>query len=276
MQSSVKTARALPILMYHHVSPQPGLVTISPENFAAQMAWLAGKGYHTASCADLEGFLAGMPLPARSVMLTFDDGYLDNYVYAYPILRRHGLSALIFTVTDWVGDGPTRSVADESGAPPPLNHRECYEHIKTGRMDDAIMRWSEVKRTQAEKVFEFQSHTASHTRWDKINPNPKDKVVALKDDIERSRETLRRQLGLSSSHLCWPQGYYDVDYQTVAHELGFTHLYTTRPGTVCADTEPTSLPRIVVKDSGAPWLANRLRLYSSPTLARWYGRLKGN
>lgn len=262
--------------MYHHVSPQPGLVTISPENFAAQMAWLAGNGYHTASCADLENFLSGQPLPARSVMLTFDDGYLDNYVHAYPILRRHGLHAVIFAVTDWIGDGPARPLAGEPGSPPLLNHRDCYERIRAGRADDAIMRWSEVEHTRSEAVFEFHSHTSSHTRWDKVSANAAEKSAALGSDLERSRETLRRHLGTDSNHLCWPQGYFDADYQSIAREKGFTHLYTTRPGTVVPDAEAASLPRIVVKDRGAAWLASRIRLYSSPTLARWYGRLKGN
>lgn len=272
----MKTAKALPILMYHHVSPRPGLVTISPENFAAQMAWLAGKGYHTASCAELENFLSGQPLPARSVMLTFDDGYLDNYVHAYPILRQHGLHAVNFAVTDWIGDGPVRPVAGGSAAPPLLSHRECYERIEAGRADEAIMRWSEVERAQAEGVFEFHSHTASHTRWDKVSANAVEKATALRNDLERSRDSLRQHLGGTSTHLCWPQGYFDADYQSVAGELGFTHLYTTRPGTVSPGGEAGMLPRIVVKDKGAAWLASRVRLYSSPTLARWYGRLKGN
>jgi peptidoglycan/xylan/chitin deacetylase (PgdA/CDA1 family) len=272
----VDTAKALPILMYHHVSPQPGLVTITPEHFAAQMAWLAGQGYHTARCADLEGFLQGKPLPAKSLLLTFDDGYLDNYVHAYPILRQHGLHAVIFVVTDWIGDGPARPVAGESGAPALLNHRECYASIQAGRADEAVMRWSEVERTRAEGIFEFQSHTASHTRWDRVGANPAEKVSALRADLERSQETLCQRLGQTDPHLCWPQGYFDADYVSVANELGFSHLYTTRPGTVCSDTEAARLPRIVVKDKGAAWLASRLRLYRSPMLARWYGRLKGH
>jgi peptidoglycan/xylan/chitin deacetylase (PgdA/CDA1 family) len=251
-------------------------VTLSPENFAAQMAWLAGKGYHTASCADLEGFLSGRPLPARSVMISFDDGYLDNYVHAYPILRQYGLHAVIFAVTDWIGEGPARPVAGESAAPPLLNHRECAARIEAGRADEAIMRWSEVERTQAEGVFEFQSHTASHTRWDRISVNAAEKSTALRRDLERSRETLRQRLGLASTHLCWPQGYFDADYQSVACEQGFTHLYTTRPGTICPETEAADLPRVVVKNKGAAWLASRVRVYSLPALARWYGRLKGN
>ena len=270
------TARALPILMFHHISPAPGLVTTSPDNFAAQMAWLAENGYHTASCADLEGFLHGRPLPRRSVMVTFDDGYLDNYVHAYPILRRYGLHAVIFAVTDWIGDGTPRPVAGEPGAPRLLDHNSCSERVRAGHPDDAIMRWSEIERTQADGVFEFQSHTASHTRWDKVSGNAAEKSAALRSDIERSRETLRSRLGRPGTHLCWPQGYFDADYLAAAHEQGYEYLYTTRPGTLCADDDAANLPRIVVKDKGATWLSSRVRLYSSPTLARWYGRLKGN
>ena len=269
------SAHALPILMYHHVSPAPGLVTISPQNFAQQMAWLARSGYHTASCADLEHFLRGKVLPRRSVMLTFDDGYLDNYVHAYPILRRHGLHAVVFAVTDWIGNGEQRAVADEAGAPHLLNHRECGEKIRSGNPDEATMRWSEVERTLSEGVFEFQSHTASHTRWDITSASVSEKSAWLAQDLERSRQTLCQRIGLHVTHLCWPQGYFDADYQAVAREQGFDYLYTTRPGTVCPDGNATSLPRIVAKDRGASWLASRLHIYGSPLLARWYGYLKG-
>jgi peptidoglycan/xylan/chitin deacetylase (PgdA/CDA1 family) len=87
----MSSARALPILMYHHVSPKPGLVTLSPQNFEAQLAWLAKHHYYAANSEDLAAFLAGQPLPKKSVMLTFDDAYLDNYVVAYPLLKKYGL-----------------------------------------------------------------------------------------------------------------------------------------------------------------------------------------
>ncbi|WP_301103228.1 polysaccharide deacetylase family protein [Propionivibrio sp.] len=271
------TASALPILMYHHVSPAPGLVTVTPKNFVAQMAWLAANDYHTASCADLEGFLQGRPLPQRTVMITFDDGYLDNYVHAFPILRQYGLHAVIFAVTDWIGDGAARPhpVAGESGAPLLLNHNACTERIREGRADEAIVRWSEVECMRAAGSFEFQSHTASHTRWDKISGNAAEKSTALGRDLERSRETLRQRLGMLGTHLCWPQGYFDADYLSVARDQGFTHLYTTTPGSLRPDGDANKLPRIVVKDKGAAWFSSRIHLYSSPFLARWYGRLKG-
>ena len=271
----MSAAKALPVLMYHHVSPEPGLVTLTPEHFSEQMTWLAENGYHTANGIDLENFLSGAPLPAKSVMITFDDGYLDNYVHAYPVLKRFGLHAVVFAVTDWLQDGPARPVFGETNAPQLLNHRECSERIQAGCSDEAIMRWSEAERAFIEGVFEFHSHTASHTRWDKISTCSSEKAEALANDLARSRDALHKRLGVESSHLCWPQGYYDNDYLSVAQNEGFSYLYTTRPGTVKPNSAPTHLPRIVVKNKGASWLASRVRLYRSPLLSSWYRLLKG-
>lgn len=271
------SAPALPILMYHHVCPEPGLVTVSPQNFAAHMTWLAKQGYHSASCADLDAFLQGKPLPDKSVMITFDDGYLDNYVHAYPVLRRLGLHAIVFAVSDWIGnDDEVRPVAGEASAPVTFNHRECTDRIRNGRADSVMMRWAEVRQTLADGTFEFHSHTASHTRWDKICANPAEKSEKLAADLHRSRQAMKQQLGLDDTHLCWPQGYFDADYQAVARAQGFSTLYTTEPGTTTPDSSAQALPRIVTKDKGASWLASRVRLYRSPTLARWYGRLKAH
>ena len=270
------SARALPILMYHHVSPSPGLVTMSPENFAAQMAWLADRGYRTVRCEDLAAFLGGAALPERAVMITFDDGYLDNYLFAYPILKRHGLHAVLFGVTDWLGDGPARDIAETIVVSTPPNHRECQQLIAAGNADQAIVRWSEVQRMTADGTFEIQSHTASHTRWDKRETGPTKKAASLEADLVRARGALGERLGLQSDHLCWPQGYFDADYVGVATRLGYRHLYTTRPGTATTASDPALLPRIVVKDKGADWLAGRLRIYRSPLLARLYGLVRGH
>lgn len=69
-------SRALPILMYHHVSPAPGLVTLSPAIFREQIATLASAGWQSVVTAELDAYLGGEPLPGKRVMLTFDYGYL--------------------------------------------------------------------------------------------------------------------------------------------------------------------------------------------------------
>lgn len=94
-------ASVVPVLMYHHVSPTPGLITVSPAHFAAQMRWLKRQGYTTLKLDALAGFLAGEPVPAKSVVVSFDDGYLDNWVYAHPVLEQYGLHAVLFLITRW-------------------------------------------------------------------------------------------------------------------------------------------------------------------------------
>lgn len=98
------------ILRYHSVSTKadgthlcldPGLA-VSPEHFDRQCAYLA-RHYRVVSLDDLVDHVQrGTPLPPKAVALTFDDGYLDNYTQAFPILRRHGLSATFYVTTDCI------------------------------------------------------------------------------------------------------------------------------------------------------------------------------
>ncbi len=114
----MKSAKAVPVLMYHHVSPNPGLVTVSPATFRHHMKTIAEAGYTTISADDFLGFLLKrLDLPEKSVLITFDDGFLDNYVHAYPVLRELGLKSTLFAVTGWIGDGPARTQAGDGAEP---------------------------------------------------------------------------------------------------------------------------------------------------------------
>src|SRR5690606_38418058 len=124
-------AKSVPILMYHHVSPNLGPITTSPENFDYQLRWLKWHNYQTITTKQYADFLNGKPLPPRSVMITFDDGYLDNWVWAYPILQKWGFNAVIFLVTSWVHDGPERPFLGRStDLPETPDHHECEHRIQ--------------------------------------------------------------------------------------------------------------------------------------------------
>lgn len=265
----MKAAKALPILMYHHVSPNPGLVTVSPAAFRAHMEALAKAGWKTAGLQAVEAFFAGEPVPAKTCIVTFDDGYLDNGVHAAPVLAEFGMKAVIFTVTGWMGDGAPRSGSQE-----PPDHRECKRRIAAGDADSVILRWSEAESLQADGVFEFHSHTHSHTRWDKTIIDPATRKSALLADLGASRSALQQRLGVESRHLCWPQGYFDSLYIESARSVGFDHLYTTAP-TINRPATPTDrIARFVTKERPGKWLEQRTRLYANPLLGTLYSWIK--
>ncbi|MEJ5211141.1 MAG: polysaccharide deacetylase family protein [Burkholderiales bacterium] len=262
------TARALPILMYHHVSPQPGLVTVSPEHFRDQMRWLARHGWHTVTTAELEGFLAGRPLPPKSVMITFDDGYLDNFIHAFPLLREYGHRAVVFAITGLIGEGPPRA-----GKTCP-DHKTCKRLIAGGRADEVMLRWSEIEAMEKTGLVEIHSHTHSHRRWDLEYPEVNERLARLAEDLARSRATLEARLGRSSRHLCWPWGHTEAGYEETAVACGYAFHYGVRRGTVTAATHATALPRLAARDTDARWLARQCTVYASPGLARLYEFLR--
>jgi len=104
---STTPARQIPILTYHHILPDEVNTrfrgnpwVICTNNFAVQMRYLRDNNFYTPTLDELEAFLiSGRLLPANSVMIHFDDGYYSNYVYAYPVLQRYGLRAVIFHIT---------------------------------------------------------------------------------------------------------------------------------------------------------------------------------
>ena len=266
--------RPLPVLMYHHISPKPGLVTCSPENFRAQMAWLAQNGWTTLSTDAFATALATGEFPKKSVLVTFDDGYLDNWVHAHPVLKEFGQRATLFLVTGWIGDGPVRPHAGQPGVAELLNHKEAMRAVAEGRTDDAFLRWSEVDAMRAAGTFDFHSHTHGHVRWDQKVADPAARDAALAEDLAASRATLAGRLGQATSHLCWPQGYYDAAYQRVAQAAGFTHLYTTEPDVVRPAVDLARIPRLVVKDKPAAWFGQRMAIYGRPLLSALYLKLK--
>lgn len=262
--------------MYHHVSPHVGSLTTSPHNFEGQLRWLARRGYTTLGAQGLADFLAGRPVPAKSVVLTFDDGYLDNYVYAHPALQRHGMRAMLFAVTGWMGEGEARVHAGAGAeVPPTFSHAQAKALVAAGNTDAVMARWSELAAMQAAGTFEIHSHTHTHTRWDLQMPDTPQRLAALAADLAASRQALQQHLGVVSDHLCWPQGYFDDSYLAVAQQAGFQHLHTTqarelnRPG-----QDPRRIYRVAVKNRQGLAFGQRVWLARDAFWGNLYNRWK--
>ena len=96
--------------MYHRVEPLPpksgalrtGL-TVIPPNFQIQMDWLRERGFETVSLYDMQNALAfGQPLPAKPIVISFDDGYRGVYDFAFPVMRAHGYTGTLFLPTELI------------------------------------------------------------------------------------------------------------------------------------------------------------------------------
>ncbi|MHB8623214.1 MAG: polysaccharide deacetylase family protein [Sulfuricaulis sp.] len=269
-------ARAVPVLMYHHVGPHPGLVTVSPATFEAHMAYLARQGYHALGADEFLEFIQGQrALAARNVLITFDDGYLDNYVYAYPILKRYGLKATIFAITGLIGEGTPRGYLGAGQLPATLDHRGGKAALAKGRADEVMLRWSEIETMEASGAVEVHSHTHMHQRWDQMYAASPQRLEALAKDLAQTRAALKQHLGKASRHLCWPWGYFEPEYQAMAAQLGFNAQYTTVRGVNLVGDDPQHIARIVIKDRPGRWFASRLWIYSHPRIGGLYIRLRG-
>lgn len=147
----------VPVLMYHKVGPEiPGwnwaYLAIPVEVFADHLAALDRAGWRTATLDELGAHVRGeRTLPPRTVVLTFDDGYVDNWTLAAPLLRRHGFGATVFVNPDFVDPRDiVRETLDETRDPAACEHR-------------GFMSWPELKRASDAGVLSIQSHLVTHT-----------------------------------------------------------------------------------------------------------------
>jgi peptidoglycan/xylan/chitin deacetylase (PgdA/CDA1 family) len=275
---SPRSAHNVPVLMYHHVSPTGGMIAVTPDTFDAQIRRLAESGYRSLTTAEFAAHQQGQPVPEKSVLITFDDGYLDNWVHAHPILARYGMKATIFLVTGWVNHGPRRPHVGQPGnVPVALDHEGCKQRIADGQTDDVILRWDEIRAMIDAGTFEFHSHTHTHTRWDRVcGENVEEKRRHMQEELAASRDALIRELGSVSGHLCWPQGYFDNDYLDVARAADFHYFYTTDAlGQNTIGSDPEHIFRFAVRNRAGNWLNRRIWLSRHPFVGPNYHAWKG-
>ncbi len=222
---SVKQAQAIPVLMYHHILPRADVqgifahnnIVVTLEDFQAQMAYLRDNGYHTVSLERLERYVKGEELlPEKSVVITFDDGYLSNYVYAYPILKEMGFTGVIFLLTSYVEEAP------QTFSPEALQY----------------LSWPEVH--QMEDVFQFASHTHDMHRLGTSGKGVLAEVGynELVADLSASRKLLRH-----TPYFSFPYGHYSKLALDTLQGQGIKMAFTVNEVSVKMGDDPLTLGR---------------------------------
>ncbi|MDI6744875.1 MAG: polysaccharide deacetylase family protein [Thermodesulfovibrionales bacterium] len=258
--------RPVPVLMYHHINPHKGdMVTITPEVFECQMAYLQRAGYRTLKIEELVSYInGGLTIPQKAVVVTFDDGWLDNYMHAFPILKKYKINATVFLITDRVENSSENTTMIPSLIP---THEESKSLIEKGESHKVVLNWDVIKEMTDTGFIEFYSHTKSHAKCSSL---PEKELV---EELKESREIIEKRLGSPCPYLCWPYGEYNDLALTSAKEADYKAIFTTNHGVVKPGSDPCEINRIIVKDSVA-WFKKRMVIYTNTILSSLYLTIK--
>jgi len=222
----MKTPQPVPILMYHAVedAPRPPKYKhfyVVAAEFAGQMRMLKRAGYTPITFPQLAAARAGITLPPRPVLLTFDDGYANLKTNVHPLLAQLGFSYTVFLVSERVGK-TNDWVAAEGYEPTPL------------------LSWPEIAEMQQDSHVSFEGHTATHPKLSALSP------ADARREMETSKDALEQKLQTPISVLCYPYGGVSDSVANMAGELGYTQAVTTDFGRARPGDNPLRLPRISV------------------------------
>lgn len=261
----------IPVLMYHHVNPEGDFINVKPRLFEAQIKYLKESGYTPLDSTELLEILSGARItPEKPIVITFDDGWLNNWTFAFPVLEKFGLKAVIFVVTSLIHDDGRRMRSDEG----PVNglplHRDCQRMIEAGSAREVMLSWKEIREMEASGLIDIQSHTHTHKRWDKLYPDKKERMVVLSEELKTSKEIIEHKLSKPCNALCWPWGIYDDEYIEAAKAAGYNLLFTTEKGANTSASEPWRIKRLVIGNIGTFALRKKLFIFSREWLSRVY------
>lgn len=207
----------LPILTYHRVrdvlliSDRSDIeFSVSPKNLDEQLKYLADNNYQTISLDELNArFENKSPLPPKSVILTFDDGFRDFYTNAFPLLKKYNLRAVCFYIVGY------------SNFP--------------GYMDQMMLR-----EIHDSGLVDIQSHTLSHL----LLPNLT--IEDQKREILESKQILEVILDKKINYFAYPYGSFDQNTVNIVSDSGYTLGFGTTPGLILKTSQRLTLPRISI------------------------------
>jgi peptidoglycan/xylan/chitin deacetylase (PgdA/CDA1 family) len=224
--------RAAVFLCYHSVADHgPPFTSVGQEAFEQQLRTLRRLGFRSGGQDDLERMARGQRVDGRLVFLTFDDGYLDNYAIARPLLETHGFRGLFFLLPPRVDRG---GVLDWPGV-----ERRAAGYPEVMRS----FTWPMVE-SMAEAGHEFGSHTLSHPELTELGDEE------LRQELFDSRARIKERLGRCDS-IAYPFGFWDGRVAEAAADAGYSYGFTLPDGSQLSADQLT-IPRVSVdhRDDG--------------------------
>ena len=187
------------ILMYHRVNPSIDLqdqrIAVTPEAFEEQMDWLVSHGWEGVSLQEAITQLRSHDISRnkKQVVITFDDGFLDNYEYAFPVLKKYRMPATIFLTSCKVDKNPDFLKKE--------NVQEMFQH-----------------------QVSFGAHTIHHHKLPTLIS-----IEAWKE-IYGSKTLLESRLEIPMDTFAYPYGHYNKEHRQMAIDAGFKAALSVVPG----------------------------------------------
>ncbi|MFH1245578.1 MAG: polysaccharide deacetylase family protein [Candidatus Omnitrophota bacterium] len=211
---------AVPMLMYHYIEENGkySSLSVSPESFRRQVEFLHRNKYNVISLAEFVSAAYNKEkLPRKSVVITFDDGYEDNFTCAYPVLRAYHIPATIFVIVNSIG---------EKGY---LSYAQIKEMLDSG-------------------IIDIGSHTLEGDYL------PGKSREHIEREIGLSKKILEARLNRKIDFLCYPIGGFTPQMQDIVRKNGYIAACTTNRGIkkTCFNDDIFALKRIKIKDSSNP------------------------
>ncbi|VAW92007.1 Polysaccharide deacetylase [hydrothermal vent metagenome] len=194
------------VLMYHRVikTTEYDQLTVTPVVFDTQMQYLS-RNYNVVSLDTATKALYSSKINSGNVVVTFDDGYLDNLEYALPILKKYNIPATIYVTTDFCNQ-------DKS-------HPRYKKSDKRLHLD-----WDEVSELNKLNNITIGSHTISHPYLSRLDE------IAAENEILRSKEIIESKLNTQVQHFCYPSGDFGAREVALIKDAGYLTAVTVSPG----------------------------------------------
>jgi peptidoglycan/xylan/chitin deacetylase (PgdA/CDA1 family) len=198
------------VLNYHQIADSHTSLAVPPADFETQMKFLADSGCITITPDELYAGLRGeVELPPKPVLITFDDGYIDNYTNAFPILKKYNLRATIFVIPAFASVYPN------------------------------YMTWEQLKEMEANGIT-IESHTLTHPKLEEL---PDDEI---RNELLNSKNILEEQLGHPVEFLAYPTGTYNLHIASIAQDLGYKGAFTIKYGVVDKGSNFFAMERVPI------------------------------
>lgn len=205
------------VLMYHRVTTleKYDQLTVTPNRFESQLMELQ-RSHQVMTMGE------ALASAENTVVITFDDGYLDNFQEAAPLLQKYSLPAVIYLTSEFV------------------NQQAAHPRYKSAaRMH---MNWSEVRELQAGGLISFGSHTCTHPMLSELSD------ADSRAEIVDSKHLLEDKLGSSVDSFAYPNGNYGQREVELVREAGYQQAVTVKPGVNRKGVDPLQLRRTEVTD----------------------------